>query len=91
MSEAVQGELSQVESIIKDLSPRNCKAEQSMVENDRTIEELRNQNLQLKLDLTHTKLELLKLQRVSPHPSVPKMTAATITTTSDDNPNKNQP
>ena len=33
MSEAVKRELSQVESIIKDVSPTNCKAEQSTVEN----------------------------------------------------------
>ena len=62
MSKAVKRELSQVESIIKDLSPASYKTEQPTVENDRTIEELQNQNLQLELDLTRAKLELLKLQ-----------------------------
>ena len=57
MSEAVKRELSQVESIIKDLSPASYETEQPTVENDRTIEELRNQNLQLELDLTRAKLE----------------------------------
>ena len=61
ISEAVKRELSQVESMINDLSPMSGKAEQSMVKQDRTIEDLRNYNLQLELDLTCTKLELLKL------------------------------
>ena len=86
MSEAVKRELSQVESIIKDLSPASYETEHPTVENDRTIEELRNQNLQLELDLTRAKLELLKLQRDSPQPSASKMAAASTTATSDDNP-----
>ena len=45
ISEAVKHELNQVESIIKDLSPTNGKVEQSTVEQDRTIEDLRNHNL----------------------------------------------
>ena len=40
---------------------------------DRTIEDLRNHNLQLQLDLTRTKLELLKLQRESALNSLPKI------------------
>lgn len=85
MSEAVERELSQVESMIKDLSPTKFKAEQSTVEQERAVEDLRNQNLKLELDLTRTKLELLKLQQDSAQPSAPKM-ATTITTTPNDNP-----
>ena len=73
---AVTRELSQVESMIKHLSPTNAIAEQSTVKQDRTIEDLRNNNLQLELDLTHTKLELLKLQRESAQSSPSKMVAA---------------
>ena len=61
MSEAVKRELSQVDSLIQDLAPTSFKAEQPTV-NDRAIEDLRNRNLQLELDLARTKLELLKLQ-----------------------------
>ena len=43
ISEAVKRELSQVESMIRDLTP--SKAEQPTVKQDRTIEDLRNQNL----------------------------------------------
>ena len=85
MSEAVERELSQVESMIKDLSPTKFKAEQSTVEQERAVEDLRNQNLKLELDLTRTKLELLKLQQDSAQPSAPKM-ATTTTTTPNDNP-----
>ena len=60
ISEAVICELSQVKLMIKGLSPINGKVEQSMVKQDRMIEDLQNHNLQLELDLTHTKLELLK-------------------------------
>ena len=86
LSEAVKRELSQVESMIKDLSPTNGKAEQSMVKQDRTIEDLRNHNLQLELDLTRTKLELLKLQREPAWNSSPKMVAAAHSTTPGTNP-----
>ena len=86
ISEAVKRELSQVESMIKDLSLTNGKVEQSTVEQDRTIEDLRNHNLQLELDLTHTKLELLKLQRESAQHSPPKMVAADQSTMAGDNP-----
>ena len=82
VSEAVERELSQVESMIKDLSPTKFKAEQ---EQERAVEDLRNQNLKLELHLTRTKLELLKLQQDSAQPSAPKM-ATTITTTPNDNP-----
>ena len=41
ISEAVKCELSQVKSMIKDLSPTNSKAKQSTVKQDRTIEDLR--------------------------------------------------
>ena len=47
ISEAVKHELSQVESTIRDLTPMNSKAEQPTVKQDRTIEDLHNQNLQL--------------------------------------------
>ena len=60
MSEAVKRELSQVDSLIQDLAPTSFKAEPTV--NDRAIEDLRNRNLQLELDLARTKLELLKLQ-----------------------------
>ena len=73
ISRAVTRELSQVESMIKHLSPTNAIAEQSTVNQDRTIEDLRNRNLQLELDLTRTKLELLKLQRESAQSSPPKI------------------
>ena len=43
ITEAVKRELSQVESMIRDLTP--SKAEQPTVKQDRTIEDLRNQNL----------------------------------------------
>ena len=63
ISKAVKRELSQVELMIKDLSLMNGKVEQSKVEQDRTIKDLRNHNLQLELvDLTRTNLELLKLK-----------------------------
>lgn len=42
MSEAVKRELSQVESMIKDLTPTSFKAEQPTV-NDRAFEDLRNE------------------------------------------------
>lgn len=63
----------------------NFKAEQSLAEKDRTIKELQNHNLQLELDLTRTKLELLELQQDSSQSSAPKL-ETTVTTTSDDNP-----
>ena len=85
MSKAVKCELSQVESMIKDLTPTSFKAEQPTV-NDRVFEDLRNQNLQLELDLTRTKLELLKLQRETTQPSAPNMATATTTTTPVRNP-----
>ena len=85
MSEAVKRELSQVESMTKDLTPTSFKAEQPTV-NDRAFEDLRNQNLQLELDLTRTKLELLKLQRETTQPSAPNMATATTTTTPVGNP-----
>ena len=72
ISEAVKRELSQVDSMIKDLSPTNGKAEQSTVEQDKTMEDLRYHNLQLELVLTRTKLELLKLQRESARNSPPR-------------------
>ena len=86
ISEAVKHELSQVESMIRDLTPTNSKAEQPTVKQDRTVEDLRNQNLQLELDLTRTKLELLKLQRESTRNSPPKMVATDQSTTPGDNP-----
>ena len=86
ISEAVKRELSQVESMIKDLSPTSDKAQQSTVKQDKTIEDLRNHNLQLELDLTRTKLELLKLQRESARNSSPKMAAADQSATPGDNP-----
>ena len=86
ISRAVKCELSQVDSMIKDLSPTNGKAEQPTVKQDRTIEDLRNHNLQLELDLTRTKLELLKLQRESARNSPSKMVAADQSRTSGDNP-----
>ena len=67
------------------LGRQPLKAEQPTV-NDRTFEDLRNQNLQLELDLTRTKLELLKLQRESTQPSAPNMATATTTTTPVGNP-----
>ena len=79
ISEAVKRELSQVESMIRDLTP--SKAEQPTVKQDRTIEDLRNQNLELELDLTWTKLELLKLQRESARNSSPKLVEAAQSTT----------
>ena len=84
ISEAVKRELSQVESMIRDLTP--SKAEQPTIKQDRTIEDLRNQNLQLELDLPRTKLELLKLQRESARNSPPKLEAADQSTTPGDNP-----
>ncbi|PFX19998.1 hypothetical protein AWC38_SpisGene15571 [Stylophora pistillata] len=86
ISEAVKRELSQVESIIQDLSPKNRKFEQPAVEQDRTIADLRNHNLQLELDLTRTILELLKLQRDSARNSCPTMVATEKSTKPDDNP-----
>ena len=64
MSVAVKRELSQVESLIKDVTTTSFKAEQPTV-NDRVTKDLRNRDLQLELDLTRTKLELLQLQRES--------------------------
>ena len=46
ISKTVKRELSQVESMIKDLSKTNSKAEQPTAKQDRMIEDLRNQNLQ---------------------------------------------
>ena len=86
ISEALKRELSQVESMIRDLTPTNSKAEQPTVKQDRTIEDLCNQNLQLELDLTRTKLELLKLQREPARNSPPKLVAADQSTTPGDNP-----
>ena len=86
ISEAVKRELSQVESMIKDLSPTSDKAQQSTVKQDKTIEDLGNHNLQLELDLTRTKLELLQLQRESARNSSPKMAAADQSATPRDNP-----
>ena len=86
ISEAVKRELSQVESMIKDLSPTSDKAQQPTVKQDKTIEDLRNHNLQLELDLTRTKLELLQLQRESARNSSPKMAAADQSATPRDNP-----
>ena len=74
MSVAVKRELSQVESLIKDLTTTSFKAEQPTV-NDRATKDLRNRDLQLELDLTRTKLELSTQQ------SSPKMVSATATTT----------
>ena len=51
MSVAVKHELSQVESLIKDLTTTSFKAEQPTV-NDRATKDLRNRDLQLELDLT---------------------------------------
>jgi len=90
MSKAVERELSQVESMIKDLSLTKFKAEQSTVEQERAVEDRQNQNLKLELDLTRTKLELLKLQQDSVQPSAPKMATMT-TTTPNNNPIQNQP
>ena len=84
ISEVVKCELSQVESI-QDLSLTNRKVEQPVVEQDRTIADLRNHNLQLELDLTRTKLELLKLQRDSAWNRCPTMVAAERSTKPDDN------
>ena len=84
MSVAVKRELSQVESLIKDVTTTSFKAEQPTV-NDRVTKDLRNRDLQLELDLTRTKLELLQLQRESKQQSVPKMVSATATTTPDGN------
>ena len=53
MSVAVKRELSQVESLIKDLTTTIFKAEQPTV-NDRATKDLRNRDLQLELDLTRT-------------------------------------
>ena len=50
MSVAVKRELSQVESLIKDLTTTIFKAEQPTV-NDRATKDLRNRDLQLELDL----------------------------------------
>ena len=72
--------------MIRDLTPTNSKTKQPTVKQDRTIEDLRNQNLQLELDLTRTKLELLKLQRESAHYSPPKLVAADHSTTPGDSP-----
>ena len=66
MSKAVKSELGQIESMIKDLTPTSFKVEQHTV-NDRVIEDLWNRNLELELDLTRTKLELLKLQQENYH------------------------
>ena len=85
ISDAVKRELSQVESMIKDLSPTVGKAEHPTVTPDRTIEDLRNHNLQLELDLTRTKLELLKLQREPARNIPPKMVAADQPTNPGDN------
>ena len=46
ISKTVKRELSQVESMIKDFSKTNSKAEQPTAKQDRMIEDLRNQNLQ---------------------------------------------
>ena len=86
ISEVVERELSQVESMIKDLSLTTGKAEQSTAKQDRMIEDLRNHNLQLEIDLTRTKLELLKLQRESAQNSSPKIVAADQSTTPGNNP-----
>lgn len=83
MSNAIQRELSHVESRIKELTPKSSKADQTTVDADKAIENLRNQNLQLELQLTKTKLELIKLQRETKQPSATKMaTAATTQLTS---------
>ena len=84
MSVAVKHELIQVESLIKDLTTTSFKAEQPTV-NDRATKDLRNRGLQLELDLTHTKLELLQLQRESTQQSAPKMVSATEATRPDGN------
>ena len=86
LSEVVKRELSQVESMIKDLSPTCDKAQQSTVKQDRTIEDLRNHNLQLELDLTRTKLKLLKLQQESAQNTFPKIAAAVQSAIPGDNP-----
>ena len=84
MSIAVKRKLSQVESLIKDLTKTSFNAEQPTVK-DRVTKDLRNRDLQLELDLTRTKLELLQLQRESAQWSAPKMVSATATTTPDGN------
>ena len=84
MSVAVKRELSQVEPLIKDLATTNFKAEQPTV-NDGAIKDHRNRDLQLQVDLTRTKLELLQLQRESTQQSAPKLVSATATTTPDGN------
>ena len=80
MSVAVKRELSQVESLIKELTTTSFKAEQPTV-NDRATKDLRNRDLQLELDLTRTKLELLQLQRESTQQSVPKINILGATAT----------
>ena len=82
MSVAVKRELSQVESLIKDLTTTTFKVEQPTV-NDGATKDLRNHDLQLELDLTRTKLELLQLQRESTQQSAPKMVLVTAKTTPD--------
>ena len=84
MSVAVKRELSQVESLIKDVTTTSFKAEQPTV-NDRVAKDLRNRDLQLELDLTRTTFQLLQLQRESAQQSAPKMVSATATTTPDGN------
>ena len=80
MSVAVKRELSQVESLIKELTTTSFKAEQPTV-NDRATKDLRNRDLQLELDLTRTKFELLQLQRESTQQSVPKINILGATAT----------
>ena len=82
ISKAVMQEVSYV-FIIKDLFLTNGKAEQRTVKQDRTTEDLWNHNLQLKLDLAHTKLEL---QRESVPNCPRKMVAAHQSRTSGNNP-----
>ena len=83
MSVAVKRELSQVESLIKDLATTNFKAEQPTV-NDRATKDQRNRDLQLELDLTRTTLELLQLQRESTLQSAPTVSYTHLTLPTSD-------
>ena len=84
LSAAVKHELSQVKSIIRDLTPSTHDTEQhNKAEQARTTEEIRSQNLQLELKLTRAKLELIKLLRetvqfgTSPKAKLSKTTTTT--------------
>ena len=64
LSNAVKHELTQVESLIKHLTPvKHDGTEKHNAEQFRATEDVKYKNLQLELELTRAKLELANLQR----------------------------